>query len=1039
MPLTTGLNGVWTKVSALVPITVASVVDATVYMSCTAASPNVYFVDDVSVWDVTEANVADTKAVAAQATANTGVTNAATADGKAVTAQNAADAADAKAVAARALLDAATSSGVNLIPDPSFENPALDSARATCWGGNYSHSTEQKKSGTRSIKLIYPGGANYGSMNFTPSLSPVNSTTRANYIPTTAGRTYYVSQWVYLASPNTGSREVHLYCMTWNDTFTAPGYVLVQAFPPLDTWVKMEAYLTIDDADAAWMVPLFGAMRPGNPADAVMYVDDLVLIDVTDAYNAQIDADAAAAQANTATTNAATADAKAVTADGKAVAAQTDADAADTKAVAAQGFAATALKSGGNILPNGGFENTSFYTANGTYETAVKRSGAYSCSLTGSGVRINLTTGFTTNDTIINSLPCRPSSTFYVEGWVYGDPANTGGGSIQIYVDDYNSAGVLQPQQYRTFSATTALRGVWTKISGKITVSASAASVYIFIYQSGQPGADKYYYDNFVAYEVTEADAAQVDADAAANTASTALTNASTADGKAVTADGKAVAINQAIYGQATPGSTIAQTKVASLTTDLSTISTAATNAANAATTADGKAVAINQAIYGQATPGSTIAQTKVASLTTDLAAKLTSSSALNASNLSSGTLPVARVTDYSLPQTKVTSLNSDLSTISTAATNAANAATTADGKAVAINQAIYGQATPGSTIAQTKVASLTTDLAAKLTSSSALNASNLSSGTLPVDRVTDGSLPQAKVSGLPTKITALETEDAATNNAIYNAYFGSGGSGTAANVTTAIADIKAKIAGGWTVQSITTTSTWTRPWTTGAEPAEFWCIAVGSGSGGGRGRSGLSGAAGGIGGIGGRWLAKVIDPADIPATVSVTIGAGGAGVNSGTGNASPNNLQDTSFGTLCATNSTVTASIADFIGYYSCDDSRPGTGGDGGANAVGSASPGTAGEGTPMAAGGAAGVWGVNSNAGSVGGTAVLTGSTRAGGGGGGGGYGGTGAVGPGVGGAGGWPGGGGAGGGGNFNIGTAAGGNGGNGGNGAVILIWR
>ena len=158
------------------------------------------------------------------------------------------------------------------------------------------------------------------------------------------------------------------------------------------------------------------------------------------------------------------------------------------------------------------------------YDSSVKRSGSRSCSLTGSGGRINLTTGFTTNDTLTNSVPCRPSATFYVEGWVYGDPGNTGGGNIYIYIDDYNAAGVLQPQQAKSIPATTALRGVWTKISAKITVSSSAASLYTFIYHAGQPAADKYYYDNFVAYEVTEATAAQASASTALADAQSALT-----------------------------------------------------------------------------------------------------------------------------------------------------------------------------------------------------------------------------------------------------------------------------------------------------------------------------------------------------------------------------------------------------------------------------------------------------------------------------------------------------------------------------------
>lgn len=336
------------------------------------------------------------------------------------------------------------------------------------------------------------------------------------------------------------------------------------------------------------------------------------------------------ANAGTALTNAATAQTQANLGVTNAAAAQTAAGAADTKAVAAQGFANNALKAGSNILPNGGFENTSFYTGNGVYETAVKLSGSYSMRLTGPAARINLTTGFQSADTFVNSQPCRPLSTFYVEGWVYGDPANVGGGSINLYINDYNAAGVLQPQQAVGMSATTALRGVWNKVYGTITVSANAASVYIFIYHSGTvPAGDKYYYDNFVAYEITEAQAAQLDADAAQAQANTATTNAATADGKAVVADGKAVTAQSAAAtadGKAVTAQAAAATADGKAVTAQSAAATAdgkAVTAQAAAVTADGKAVTAT-ANAAAADAKAVAAQTAVDSATALLNASVT-------------------------------------------------------------------------------------------------------------------------------------------------------------------------------------------------------------------------------------------------------------------------------------------------------------------------------------------------------------------------------------------------------------------------------
>ena len=295
------------------------------------------------------------------------------------------------------------------------------------------------------------------------------------------------------------------------------------------------------------------------------------------------------------------------------------------------------------------------------------------------------------------------------------------------------------------------------------------------------------------------------------------------------------------------------------------------------------------------------------------------------------------------------------------------------------------------------------------------------------------------------TNAATASANNVATNTAIYNGFYGSGGTGTSTEVLATVTDIKAQIAGGWTVQTITTSGTWTRPWSASALPKEVWAICISGGNGGGGGRASTSTGVDlipGTGGDGGKYLSQQINPADITSTVSVTVGAGGSGGTGARQTGSPTvgsggTGGTTSFGALASIAATApSSSIASIFGYYDASTSGGGNGGTGrSSNGVTVATSGAA---TPLASGGASGG---SSSQGSNGGDASLTGQTRAGGGGGGGGgsvYSGSAFRG---GGNGGFPGGGGGGAGssaGVFMSGQYAG-NGGAGGNGVVILLWR
>lgn len=502
-----------------------------------------FYLDAASVENVTWAN-------AAQAQANTATTNAATADAKAVTADAKAVTADGKAVVAKSLAQTALQSGSNLATNPGFENTNLYTRRQA----SADFSTEQKRSGTYSYKTV--GDTWVPQFGNEAAWAP---------LPCTPGDVYAVEIWMYghASNPTKSSGYVtsHFQCYDTAGTLLNTTYIAAADHTVINAakgvWTKISRTITIPANAATFQVTM---MITSQAADCTFYWDDFAVYRITEANVADGKAVTATANAATADANAATADAKAVTADGKAVTAQNAAAtaddkavAADTKAVNAQAIADASIASGNNMLPNGDFENTSFWQNGLAYTTDQKYNGTRSVTFTSNGTWASGYPATTTSNTRIN-FPCQGGDIFWFDGWIMGKSTNTVSSSVYgtsiAYDKDGNDLG-----SYTAWTVDSlAVKDVWTKVGGFITMPANATSFTPY-FSCNMTSGEVFYIDNLRLYRATEA----YNADAKAVTADG---KAVTADGKAVTADGKAV-----------------------------TAQTAAANAATAATTADDKAV----------------------------------------------------------------------------------------------------------------------------------------------------------------------------------------------------------------------------------------------------------------------------------------------------------------------------------------------------------------------------------------------------------------------------------------------------------------
>ncbi|WP_415678876.1 hypothetical protein, partial [Tsukamurella hominis] len=238
----------------------------------------------------------------------------------------------------------------------------------------------------------------------------------------------------------------------------------------------------------------------------------------------------------------------------------------------------------------------------------------------------------------------------------------------------------------------------------------------------------------------------------------------------------------------------------------------------------------------------------------------------------------------------------------------------------------------PGSSIPQANVSGLTSALAnVNSYVQDLVNAILRAIRGIPV---VGGTLADiiAEVGGLNTKVVTAQQTAEQTAQGVVDGWIGSGAS--TGDVYDTMQAIRTSIAAGYTVQTITSNTTWTKP----ADLTELIVIGIGSGKTGAAGASGANGLPGGPGGDGGGFTALALDPSTISSTVPVVIGTSGG---------------QTSFGSYLTT-ITAQGHIASELGFVPTTS----VGGKGGTGGTGSdynnpATQGGAGSSTPLAVGG--------------------------------------------------------------------------------------
>ncbi len=227
----------------------------------------------LEVGDVASGYRASMEEVQLQTAANAAATNTLT--GTVTNLQGTVTALGQSVTKVNANLEQANRAGSNMFIDGSFEAAAVGKTF-----GSYAKVVGDGRTGSRSLSMTLDGGGTRSAPLQTFDVTP--------------GRVYYAETWVRRVGTNTaGSVQLRMAQSLNNTNLSYPNFATSSvANIPSDSYVKISGYLTIP-ADKNQAVLQVAVVSSANNGTSIQF-DDIVLQDVTEAYNATQTANAAA-------------------------------------------------------------------------------------------------------------------------------------------------------------------------------------------------------------------------------------------------------------------------------------------------------------------------------------------------------------------------------------------------------------------------------------------------------------------------------------------------------------------------------------------------------------------------------------------------------------------------------------------------------------------------------------------------------------------------------------------------------------------------
>jgi hypothetical protein len=272
---------------------------------------------------------------------------------------------------------------------------------------------------------------------------------------------------------------------------------------------------------------------------------------------------------------------------------------------------------GSNICPNNSFEESTFWAGATMFSTEQARTGTRSLKMVANGANQDY---WVINDGVsqISRITASPGDSFYIEFWVYGASHNTGTGTISMFITPYTNANVTLTSPGFNYTLSTANKGVWTKVSGTVTIPTSlttAASISARVRLASNVPVntsptlpDTYYFDDFIIREVTVAQAT-------ADNIVQSVTGGTSTGNSAASVQTQLVNAWTEFWRGLAKDQTGTNKRPADVNVAAAGVLEIAEDGVRDADAAKGRAIAINQTLFGQDLPGTSIAETRIPTL----------------------------------------------------------------------------------------------------------------------------------------------------------------------------------------------------------------------------------------------------------------------------------------------------------------------------------------------------------------------------------------------------------------------------------------